>query len=185
MDGAVFLDRDGVINENRIDYVKLWSEFKFLPGSKEAIVLLKKKGFKIIVVTNQSVIGRKLATKETVEEIHDLMQREMGLKLDGIYYCPHHPDAGCVCRKPKTYLILKAAAEKDVGLDKSWVIGDHITDVEMGRAVGCKTILILNNRGRRFLKEAKILPDFFASSLFEATSILLKVENPSIEQRRE
>src|SRR5215831_13737589 len=101
---TIFLDRDGVINENRADYVKSWQEFRFLPGSKEAIARLTHAGHRIIVCTNQACIARRIVAVETVEEIHRRMTAEIaqvGGMVRKVYYCPHGKDEGCFCRKPQ------------------------------------------------------------------------------------
>ena len=101
---AVFLDRDGVLTRERSDYVKNPDELELLPGIAEPLREIQKLGFKIVVVTNQSVIGRGLATNEMMSKIHEKLRTEledMGCKIDAIYYCPHRPDEGCTCRKPE------------------------------------------------------------------------------------
>ncbi len=147
---AIFLDRDGVICENRPDHVKNWSEFKFLPGVKNSLVKLSSLGLPIVVVTNQAVIGRGLASAEKVEEIHRLMVAEVtaaGGRIDRVYYCPHLPEEGCDCRKPKTGLLLQAAAEMGLDLNQSYLVGDAATDILAGQQVGCRTFLVLTGRG--------------------------------------
>jgi D-glycero-D-manno-heptose 1,7-bisphosphate phosphatase len=147
---AIFLDRDGVICENRSDHVKSWSEFKFLPGVKNNLAKLSSLELPIVVVTNQAVIGRGLASAETVEEIHHRMVAEItaaGGRIDRVYTCPHLPEAGCECRKPKTGLLLQAAAEMGLDLTQSYLIGDAVTDILAGQQVGCRTFLVLTGRG--------------------------------------
>lgn len=143
----IFLDRDGVINKRppKADYVKRWNEFTFLPGSIEAIKLLKNKGYKIFIVTNQPGIARGVMSETNLNLIHKKMQQELknqGTKIDGIYYCPHGWDDGCKCRKPEPGLLLKVSREHFLDLTKSIFIGDDKRDVEAGEKVGCKTILV-------------------------------------------
>lgn len=143
----IFLDRDGVINKRppKTDYVKRWDEFTFLPGSIEAIKLLKNKGYKIFIVTNQPGIARGVMSEADLNLIHQKMQQELknqGVKIDGIYYCPHGWDDGCKCRKPEPGLLLKASREHFFDLTKSIFIGDDKRDAEAGEKVGCKTILV-------------------------------------------
>ena len=148
---AVFLDRDGVINENRSDYVKGWEEFVFLPGVFEPLRLLAQNHQAIVVVSNQSAVGRGLVSRETVEAIHRRMQAEIqrrGGRVDAIYYCPHHPDAGCDCRKPRPGLLLRAARELSIDLSRSYLIGDAVSDIEAALAVGCTPIFVLTGRGQ-------------------------------------
>lgn len=144
---VVFLDRDGVINKKppQADYVKSWEEFEFLPKIIEAIRLLNSKGYKIIIITNQSGIARKKLSKKDLENIHKKMQQELknnSAKIDKIYYCPHGWDKGCFCRKPKPGLLLQASTEHFIDLRKSLFIGDDKRDKEAGDAVDCKTILV-------------------------------------------
>jgi len=149
---AVFLDRDGVINENRDDYVKGWEEIRFLPGVFQALARLAATPFRIGLVTNQSAIGRGILTTEQVEEINRRLVEEIeahGGRIDGVYYCPHRPDDGCDCRKPRPGLLLRAARELDLELDRSYLIGDAASDVEAAMAAGCRPILVLSGLGQR------------------------------------
>jgi histidinol-phosphate phosphatase family protein len=142
MQKALFLDRDGVINENREDYVKTWDEFKFLPGAKEAIRLINNSDWMLIIITNQSPIGRGIFPPERLDKIHQNMLSELskaGCYIDAIYFCPHKPDDYCDCRKPKPGLILRAASDFNIDLENSWMIGDSDSDIEAGREAGCKT----------------------------------------------
>lgn len=145
---SIFLDRDGVINKNREDYVKKWREFEFLENAKEAIRLLTENNFKIIIVTNQSVVGRGIITEARLKEIHTKMLEELkraGGKIEKIYYCPHAPWDGCECRKPKPGMLIRAAKELTFDLKTSWFIGDDKKDLEAGNAAGCKTLIVDKN----------------------------------------
>jgi D-sedoheptulose 7-phosphate isomerase len=142
---VIFLDRDGVINENREDYVKSWQEFVFLPNAKEAFKLLTENNFKIIIVTNQSVVGRGIITEKQLQEIHKKMLEELeseGVKIEKIYYCPHTPWDNCTCRKPKPGMLLKASEELRIDLKDVWFIGDDKADLGAGNAARCKTLLV-------------------------------------------
>lgn len=144
---VILLDRDGVINKRpkRGDYVKSWNEFVFLPGSKEAIKLLKEKGYTVFIISNQSGIARGMVTKKNLSIIHENMQKELkkqGSRIDVIYYCPHGWDEGCDCRKPKPGLLLQASREHFIDLTKAIFIGDDKRDIEAGKQAGCKTILV-------------------------------------------
>ena len=146
---AIFLDRDGVINENRNDYVKSWDEFVFIPGVKEAIRRINGSDWLLILVTNQSPIGRGIFPTDRLEEIHMLMLQELGKSgchIDAIYYCPHSPNDNCNCRKPKPGLILKAAHDFNIDLSASWMVGDSGTDLEAGVAAGCNTIKVTKEK---------------------------------------
>ncbi len=147
---AVFLDRDGVINRNRSDYVKSWDEFEFLNGSLSALARLARSDWQIIVVTNQSAIGRKLVTRDQVEEIHLRMRErvvEAGGRIDAILYCPHHPDDGCACRKPLPGLILEAGRERNLDLASCVLVGDSFDDMRAALAAGCTPLLVRTGRG--------------------------------------
>lgn len=179
---AIFLDRDGVICEDRLDYVKRWEEFVWIPGSKEAVNKLTKAGFHIFIVTNQSAIGKGIITFHLVEEIHNKMREEItssGGKIEKIYVCPHRPDEGCSCRKPKPGLLLQVGKELNINFENSYLIGDAIRDMEMGRSVGCRTIIVCTGRGLSEVKSAnlKISPDYIVSDLLEAANLILKLEN--------
>ncbi len=154
----VFLDRDGVINRNLADYVRSLNDWIPLPGSIEAIVNLSNAGHPVIVVTNQSAISRKYCLESDVMEIHQhLIQLvdEAGGKIDGLYYCPHHPDDACDCRKPKTGML--DTARKDLNLPPGgYLVGDASSDMEMGRRAGLKTILVLTGRGLNQLELIKM-----------------------------
>lgn len=177
---AIFLDRDGVINENRIDYVKSWDEFVFMPGALNALCLLAKSEYAIIVVSNQSAVGRGLVEIETVESIHKRMQDTIGLhngRIDAIYYCPHTPHAGCDCRKPSPGLLQRAAYELNLDLLSSWLIGDAFSDIEAGFAVGCSSILVLTGRGQEqypLLRQRRFKHVPVVANLPQAVALILK-----------
>lgn len=148
---AVFLDRDGVINQSRREYVKRWEEFIFLPGALSAMRTLAATPFLVVIVTNQSAVGRGLMTRELVDDIHRRMVDTIvdnGGRIDGIYYCPHSPEIHCSCRKPLPGLFRRAAVEHGIDLGRSYCIGDKISDLEAGARVGCKGILVLSGEGR-------------------------------------
>ena len=149
MDKVVFLDRDGVINKNRANYVKSWDEFEFLPNAKKGIKLLNDSDFKIIIITNQSVVGRGIIKEKTLNEIHEKMLKELNkcrCRIEKIYCCPHAPWDNCDCRKPKPGMLLKAADDFDLDLKECHFIGDSKTDEEAGKIVGCKTYLVSEHR---------------------------------------
>jgi len=145
---AVFLDRDGVLNKKREDYVKSIKELEIFPNIAEEISKLKMKGFLIIVITNQSVINRQIITIKELEEIHLTIQKFLKKSktcIDKFYFCPHRPDENCDCRKPKPGLILQAINEFSIDASKSWMVGDSKTDIQAGEKAGCKTILLKKN----------------------------------------
>ena len=147
---AIFLDRDGVINENRADYVKSWSEFRFLPGSREAIAKLTQAGHRIVVCTNQAGIARGIISVETVHEIHRRMVAaigEVGGKIEKVYFCPHGKEENCACRKPRPGMLLRARDELGLDMHDAVFIGDSISDLRAGLAVGIHTVLVLSGLG--------------------------------------
>ena len=150
---TIFLDRDGVINRNPPNkgYVKKWEEFTFIPNARKAIRELTESGYRIIVVTNQAGIGRGLYSEEDLADIHSRMVAEIsktGGRIDAVYYCPHHPDAGCECRKPKPGMLARAAREHNIELENAYLIGDTTTDIEAGKSVGTTAFLVLTGLGQ-------------------------------------
>ena len=152
---AIFLDRDGTINKY-VGYLRTPEQFELLDGVGEAIRKINLSGYLAIVVTNQPVIARGEVTADGLQQIHNKMETMLGKEgayLDGVYYCPHHPDKGfageveelkivCECRKPKAGLLLQSAKDFNIDLSQSWMIGDSENDVLAGRNAGCKTALI-------------------------------------------
>jgi histidinol-phosphate phosphatase family protein len=147
---GVFLDRDGVINEERSDYVENWGEFRFLPGALEAIAELNRAGFPVFIVSNQSAINRGITSARNVESIHRRMLTEIeeaGGRVEAVLYCQHKPDEQCNCRKPRPGLLKKAANEHGFELARCYLVGDKLSDIEAGRAVGCHCLLVLTGNG--------------------------------------
>jgi D,D-heptose 1,7-bisphosphate phosphatase len=152
---AIFLDRDGTINKY-VGFLRDINDFELLPGVAEAIRKINASGYLAIVVTNQPVIARGEVTFDQLQEIHNKMETLLGQEgayIDGIYFCPHHPDKGfegevpelkidCDCRKPKPGMLLKAAEDFNIDLSQSWMVGDGENDVKAGLNAGCKTALI-------------------------------------------
>lgn len=144
---AVFLDRDGVINRKREDYVKSWSEFEFLDGTAEAIKIFSSRGYKVIVVTNQSAVNRKLMTSDTLEQIHNNMVRllgNQGARIDAIYYCPHTPEEQCNCRKPRAAMLERAMHDFQLSPEECILVGDSESDIQAGKTAGVRTYLLEN-----------------------------------------
>lgn len=145
---TVFLDRDGVINRRRDDYVKLWDEVELLPGALEAVGRLSRSGREVIIVTNQSAIAQGLVSAQTVRQIHDRLARLIanhGGTVRAFLVCPHSRDEGCACRKPKPGLLLRAGDELGVDLEVSVLIGDQLSDVDAAGAAGCRAMLVCND----------------------------------------
>ena len=152
----ILLDRDGVINRDSDDFIKSPEEWQPIDGSLEAIALLNEQGYKVVVITNQSGIARGLFDAATLEKIHAKMRRmaeEKGGKIEAIYFCPHGPDDGCTCRKPKPGLLESFAAEKNVSLSGMTVIGDSLRDIQSAQAVGANPILVKTGKGQKTLTD--------------------------------
>jgi D-glycero-D-manno-heptose 1,7-bisphosphate phosphatase len=146
---AVFLDRDGTLNADRADYVKRLEELSWLPGIFEPLRRLNEAGFELIVVTNQAAVAKRLTDEEEIERIHQEMASELarnGIQVAGFYYCPHGERDGCECRKPRPGLLLRAAAQLDIDLSRSWIVGDRERDLAAGWAAGCRAILLTVDR---------------------------------------
>lgn len=157
----IFLDRDGVINKRprRGEYVRKWEEFEFLPGAVEGLRLINQKGYRIYLVTNQAGIGRGMMSEQDLKIIHQKLKKELeknDVRISGIYYCPHEMNEDCECRKPKPGLLLQAARDHNLDLKDTIFIGDNERDFQMGKAAGCKTILV--EPGKNLLKIIKSLP---------------------------
>lgn len=180
---AIFLDRDGVINEN-LDggYISKWCEFRFLAKAKEATKVLTDANWDIIIISNQAGVDKGIMSAQAVEDINIRMVNEIecaGGRVKAVYYCPHRPDENCECRKPKPGMLLRAAREYGVGLSESYLIGDSITDIQAGAQVGCATILVRTGQGKRYLQrigEQPVNPDYVVSDLYEAVKLVLTLE---------
>lgn len=148
----VILDRDGVVNEDSAAYIKSPEEWKPIPGSLEAIALLNQAGYRVLIATNQSGLGRGLFDMAALNAIHDKMHRALGQtggRVDGIFYCPHAQVANCNCRKPRPGLFEEIARRFGVPLDGVPVIGDSLRDLQAAAAVGAQPILVLTGNGKK------------------------------------
>ena len=185
MNKAAFLDRDGVINRKaptEDEYITRWEEMHIIPGVVEAIALLNRAGFGVIVVSNQRCVAKGLVTTSELDAMHQRMCRELGAvgaKIDGVYYCPHEEQPPCSCRKPEPGMLFAAAAEHQVDLTSSWMIGDSEKDVEAGRSAGCRTARILRP-GATANGNGNVL----ARSLLEAVHQILRLEKTNSHRWR-
>jgi histidinol-phosphate phosphatase family protein len=139
MNVAIFLDRDGVIIENRANYVRSWADVEFIPGALSALAKLKDSSYKIVIITNQAGIGHGIISRAAVEEINERLKhviQSMNGRIEKIYLCPHKPADGCNCRKPKPGMILDAAQDFNIDLKHSILIGDNLSDIQAGYAAG-------------------------------------------------
>jgi D-glycero-D-manno-heptose 1,7-bisphosphate phosphatase len=190
---AIFLDRDGVLNENRPDHVKSWDEFRFLPGTLDALRQLSQTGLSMFVITNQGAIGQGKVSQRTVEEIHERMLfhlQAVGVRISGVRVCPHTADDGCRCRKPEPGLILDVAKEFDVDLSRSVFVGDAGTDILAGHRARCNTVLVLTGRGSQAMQAMTLLnipkPTAIATDLLGAVPTIRRLvsEPARIERTR-
>jgi D-glycero-D-manno-heptose 1,7-bisphosphate phosphatase len=183
---AIFIDRDGTLNEE-VGFITDPSQFRLFDFAAEAIRLINDAGWRAIVITNQSGIARGLFTEEFLLRLHTQMQSVLwqeGARLDAIYYCPHHPEAGdppylrdCVCRKPKPGLMERAARDFDLVLRECFVVGDRHRDVELGLAAGARSVMVMTGGGREeYLKDSALWtrqPDQVAENLLDAVKWIL------------
>jgi len=148
----VILDRDGVINFDSAQFIKSPAEWKPIPGSLEAIARLNQAGYRVVVATNQSGVGRGLFDMDTLNRIHEKMHKEMfavGARVDAIFYCPHAADSDCECRKPKSGMFRRIAETFNADLNGVPAVGDSLRDLLAGVAVGCKPMLVLTGKGEK------------------------------------
>jgi len=180
MDFTVFLDRDGVVNQDSPLYIKSPEEFLFIPNSPEAVAALTRAGIRVILITNQSVIGRSMVTPQGLDAIFQKMRAGVetaGGQLHDIFFCPHVPDEGCDCRKPAPGMILAAAKKHGIDLTRSCMVGDSAKDILCGRNAGCgATVLVQTGNGKKAAKELAaqgVTPDHTAPDLAEAVPWIL------------
>lgn len=181
--GVVFLDRDGVLSQERNGYVLQPAQFRWIAGARRGLALFASAGIPVVVVTNQSAVGRELARRREIDAVHKKFWREAnsaGARLLGIYFCPHAPWHGCACRKPRTGLL--EAAQRDWGIDlaRSYVVGDSASDLSLARQAGCRAILVLTGKGRATRRSPEAQdprPDYIARDLSAAARWILRQEN--------
>ncbi len=184
---VAFLDRDGVINRDSADYIKHRSEFEFLPQSLEALKQLKQNGFTTIIITNQSVINRKMVSREGLDKIHTLMKTRVqasGGEITDIFFCPHTPEDRCDCRKPKPGLIYQAKKRYRIDLSTAVMVGDSAKDIECARNAGCRYALLVKTgngiQAEKILKDKAIHPDHVARDLLNAVHwIITRYNSPN------
>ena len=180
LDGyTIFLDRDGTLNDDP-GYLKSAAELKLLPGVAAGLARLKAAGARLVVVTNQSGVGRGFFSLKDLEAVHARLEgllEESDAALDAIYFCPHHPDDGCRCRKPATGMVDRAVAEFQVDLGKAYVVGDHASDIQLAKAIGAKSVLVtsgkVDQQAVTMLRAAGALPDMVVPSMAEAAERIL------------
>ncbi|MGD8227546.1 MAG: HAD family hydrolase [Desulfobacteraceae bacterium] len=186
---AVFIDRDGTINE-QLGYINHLSRFVILPGVPEAVRLLNKNGWWAIIVSNQGGVARGYYPMELIDEIHDFLKsslKQQGAIIDGIFFCPHHPagvlpeySSTCGCRKPETGLIDKAREAFDIDMSKSYVVGDRHVDIELASRLNLKGVLVKTGYGlgemEYIIPEKRLKPHHVAEDLLDAVKWILNEE---------
>lgn len=173
----IILDRDGVINYDSDEYIKSPDEWHAIPGSLDAIAQLNRSGFRVLVATNQSGVARGYYDLETLDDIHEKFIRELaavGGHIDEIFFCPHHPDEKCICRKPKPGMLYQIEEKYPIDFASTYFIGDSFVDVQAAQTVGCRPLLVLSGKGQRSIEqypELLTIPNF--QNLAEAVDYVI------------
>lgn len=156
---AVFIDRDGTINVN-VHHLHRVEDLQLIPGAAQAIATLNTAGYPVIIITNQSAIARGLLTEQGLTHIHTELTHQLAKQnatLNGIYHCPHHPDYGekvtCACRKPNPQMLQQAAADHNLDLTRSFMVGDSLSDLQAGWNAGCQSALVRTGYGKQVLSQ--------------------------------
>jgi D-glycero-D-manno-heptose 1,7-bisphosphate phosphatase len=173
----VVLDRDGTIIEE-VSYLSDPKQIALIPGTGKALRDLSAMGFGLVVITNQSAVGRGYFDEAQLTRIHDRfleMLRAEDISLDGLYFCPHTPQDQCLCRKPRTGLIQRASEDLNFELSRSIVIGDKLSDIEMGCRVGAMTMLVRTGYGAQVASEHKVAPDYIVDDLPAAVEVIDRI----------
>ena len=174
---VIFLDRDGVIN-HEIGYIKEWKKIKFYKNTLNALKKINKLGYLIIIITNQSIVARGIASKKEIINLNKKMMdyfKKKKIEIKHIYFCPHHPKftINCSCRKPKNGMIIKAKKKYNLNLKQSWLVGDKTSDIKAGKISKIRTILVKTGYGG-LDKKYKVKPDFICKNLNNAVNKVLK-----------
>jgi len=171
---AVFVDRDGTLIQDK-NFISKVEDVEFVPGSIKAVKIFKEMGYKVVIVSNQSGVGRGILTEKIVDKINEFILNQLkkeSLDIDGVYYCPHSPEENCECRKPNLEMVNQASSKLNLNLKNSWAVGDKLSDVMLGKNMGGKGGLVLTGYGKKELEKIKgcsdVKPDFVAENLLEA-----------------
>ena len=181
---AVFIDRDGTLIEE-VNYLSRIKDLRFFDYTVEAVRMLKENGYLVIVVTNQSGIGRGIFDEAAMRGIHDKIQNDLTEKIDAFYFCPHLPTDGCACRKPNLGMIEAAQENYAIDLENSWMIGDKAIDVETGFNALIKTALVMTGYGRKDLEKLKRQPNIVAETLLEAVEKIVAADGTPATRRHQ
>ncbi len=176
---AIFLDRDGTLIEE-VNYLARVEDLRLFPFTADAIKLFKDTGFLVIVVTNQSGIGRGIYTEAAMHAVHEQIQLELDGAIDGFYFCPHLPCDGCECRKPGPGMINSALGDFEIDIERSWIVGDKKLDVETARAVGIRSALVLTGYGQQHKATLEYLPTTIAENLVVAAVEIVELDSSKI-----
>lgn len=172
---AVFVDRDGTLIEE-VNFLHRVEDLRIFDFTPEALKRLKSHCFRVIVITNQSGIGRGYFQEQDMVAIHEAVQERLGGLLDAFYFCPHLPDDGCKCRKPRTGMIEQALMDFPIDLGRSWMVGDKAIDILTGQNAGLRTAMVLTGYGERELSQLESPPTIVAADLGDAVRRLLEIE---------
>jgi len=172
---AVFLDRDGTLIED-VGYLARVEDLRIFPFTSEAVRLLRENGFLVVVITNQSGIGRKIYDEAAMHAIHERMQDDLNHMLDGFYFCPHLPGDGCACRKPNLGMLEAACSDLEIDMNGSWMIGDKAIDIQAGLNAGIKTALVLTGYGGRDTDGETLEPNVIGEDLLDAVKKIIAFE---------
>src|SRR5574340_185596 len=185
---SLFLDRDGTL-VHRVHYPSRPEQLRLYDGIGPELHVLQKAGFRLILITNQSGIGLGYLTEADLKLMHEYLAGQLAqfdVRLDAIYYCPHHPDAvipelaiRCGCRKPQPGMLFQASAEQDIDLQRSWFVGDILDDVEAGNRAGCRTVLV-NHGDQQLSDQPSRCPDFVTQDTVHALRIIAAFEHVGV-----
>lgn len=178
MKKAIFLDRDGTINEDR-GYIFKKKDLIFIKGAIKGLLLLQKF-YNLYIITNQSGINKGFFTEKQYKEFNKYFLQKLktkGVKIKKIFYCKHTDNDKCICKKPSTYFIKVIKSKENIDLKNSFTIGDHPHDIEMGKKAGTRTIYLLSGHGKKHFKELKQKPDYITKNLLKAAEYIINKEN--------
>jgi D-glycero-D-manno-heptose 1,7-bisphosphate phosphatase len=176
---AIFVDRDGTLIEE-VNFLSRVEDLKIFPFTAEAVRRLKARGSLIIVVTNQSGIGREIYSEDDMHSIHDAIQLSLDGAIDGFYFCPHLPDAGCDCRKPGLGMLKQAAKDFNIDLENSWIVGDKALDVHTGVNAGISAAMVMTGYGREHRGEIENSADVVGENLLDVARQITSLRPPSL-----
>jgi len=171
---TAFIDRDGTLIEE-VNFLSRVEDLRLFDFTQRSVDLLRSNGFRVVIVTNQSGIARRLYDESAMNAIHDEIQKRLSGAISGFYFCPHLPNSGCKCRKPNLGMIEAACSDFDVDLENSWIIGDKSLDVETGFNAGIKSAMVMTGYGREHIDRLEKRPDVIAEDLLEAVNKIISV----------